>query len=483
MAGIASCGVYVPRLRLSRRTIAEAMAWASPTLAGAQGERSACNWDEDSLTMAVEAARGALAAPGPGVQIDRLSFASTTFPFADRSNATVVATALGVGDGLRALDVAGSQHAGTGALAQALAESGVPGAGHALVVAADRRLARPASPQESRYGHGAAACVVGPGDGIAALVRANHVAADFVDHYRSAGSEFDYALEERWVREAGWLDLVPRAVHPLMASAGVEPSAIAHFVVAAPPSIAARLADDLGIRRVAVADALEATCGDTGCGHVLLMLARVFESASPGAWVLLVGFGQGVDALLLRTTAAIERGRPEPAVSAVLGERSEETSYTRFLSHCGLLPVDFGMRAERDNRTAQPALWRRRDAITAFRGGRCRACGTVQFPPSRVCVNPGCRQTDTQEPHRLADSPARVRSFTEDWLAYSTRPPLIYGNVELTGGGNVFMELADFAPGEVAVGAPVRFVFRLKDVDRLRGFRRYFWKAAPARSC
>ena len=140
------------------------------------------------------------------------------------------------------------------------------------------------------------------------------------------------------------------------------------------------------------------------------------------------------------------------------------------------------MRAERDNRTAQSVLWRKRDAITAFTGGRCRACGTVQFPPSRVCVNPACRQTDTQAPHRLADSAGRIKTFTEDWLAYSARPPLIYGNAEFEEGGNAFIEFTDFAPGEARVGAPLRFVFRLKDVDRLRGFRRYFWKAAPARS-
>ena len=92
MAGIVSCGAFIPRLRLGRGRIAEAMGWLNPGLAGLEGERSACNWDEDSLTMAVEAGRAALANAGsPG--IERLGFASTTFPFADRSNATVVATA------------------------------------------------------------------------------------------------------------------------------------------------------------------------------------------------------------------------------------------------------------------------------------------------------------------------------------------------------------------------------------------------------
>ncbi len=481
MAGIVSCGAFIPRLRLGRGRIAEAMGWLNPGLAALDGERSACNWDEDSLTMAVEAGRGALARAGsPG--IERLGFASTTFPFADRSNATLVATALGLEGSLRTLDLGGSQHAGTGALSQALAECGAPGSGRALVVAADRRLARPGSVQEARYGHGAASCVVGPEDGIARLIGARHYAADFVDHYRAADGSFDYALEERWVREAGWLDLVPKAVTPLLAEAGAEAAAIDHFVVAAPSGTAPRLAAALGIRREAVADALDATCGDTGCGHPLLMLAQVLDSAAPDAWILVVGFGQGVDALLFRTTTAVASSRPSATVAATLAARTEEPSYTRFLSHCGLLAPDLGMRAERDNRTAQSVLWRKRDAVTAFTGGRCRACGAVQFPPSRVCVNPACRQADTQEPHRLADSAGRIKTFTEDWLAYSARPPLIYGNVEFAEGGNAFIEFTDFGPGEARVGSPVRFAFRLKDIDRLRGFRRYFWKAAPAGS-
>jgi hypothetical protein len=32
----------------------------------------------------------------------------------------------------------------------------------------------------------------------------------------------------------------------------------------------------------------------------------------------------------------------------------------------------------------------------------------------------------------------------------------------------------------VEVGTPMRMVFRAKDHDPVRGFTRYFWKAAPA---
>jgi hypothetical protein len=44
------------------------------------------------------------------------------------------------------------------------------------------------------------------------------------------------------------------------------------------------------------------------------------------------------------------------------------------------------------------------------------------------------------------------------------------------------MEFADADAGELAVGLPLAMVYRIKDVDRQRGFRRYFWKATPVRT-
>jgi len=57
---------------------------------------------------------------------------------------------------------------------------------------------------------------------------------------------------------------------------------------------------------------------------------------------------------------------------------------------------------------------------------------------------------------------------------------LKYGNVRFEGGGVVMMEFTDFAVGEVQVGTALRMEFRIKDEDSKRGFRRYFWKAAPS---
>ena len=58
MTGITSYGAYIPRRRLQRKAVAEANKWFAPNLTGgARGERAMANWDEDALTMAVEAGR------------------------------------------------------------------------------------------------------------------------------------------------------------------------------------------------------------------------------------------------------------------------------------------------------------------------------------------------------------------------------------------------------------------------------------------
>jgi 3-hydroxy-3-methylglutaryl CoA synthase len=83
MIGITAYGAYIPRLRLSRQAAVAANGWFNPALAAlAKGERAMANWDEDSLTMAVEAARDCLDGTRPD-GLAGVTLASTTPPFED----------------------------------------------------------------------------------------------------------------------------------------------------------------------------------------------------------------------------------------------------------------------------------------------------------------------------------------------------------------------------------------------------------------
>src|SRR5574340_541291 len=113
MRGIVSYGAYIPRLRLDRQSIYRLVSWLAPGLGGlAKGERSMANFDEDSVTMAVAAARDCLIGMDKS-RIGTTYLASTTLPFADRLNAGILATALNLRSDIRTADFTGTLKAGT----------------------------------------------------------------------------------------------------------------------------------------------------------------------------------------------------------------------------------------------------------------------------------------------------------------------------------------------------------------------------------
>jgi hydroxymethylglutaryl-CoA synthase len=82
--GIKAYGAYIPRLRMDRAAIAAAHAWVFPGLkAAGKGERAFGSWDEDSITMSVDALRACLRG-GLTTPVKSLTFASTTAVFSGR---------------------------------------------------------------------------------------------------------------------------------------------------------------------------------------------------------------------------------------------------------------------------------------------------------------------------------------------------------------------------------------------------------------
>lgn len=483
MFGIVGYGGYVPRLRLVRRAAAEANAWYAPqAVNAAKGTRAFVNWDEDSITMAVAAARDCLGKADDRSRIASVLLASGTLPFAERLNAGVVCEALTLREDVQATDITGSQRAALSALIQAVTQVR-GGGGDALVLAADARKTRAASSQEMDFGDGAAALQIGSENVLAEYLGAGTVTVDFVDHFRAAGEEVDYAWEERWVRDEGITKLAPRAVKAALAEAGVDAARIDHFIF---PStfrkMDQQLAKACGVRAEAVVDALDASVGDTGVPHGLLMLAHVLEGAQPGQHILVAQFGSGVQAVVFRVTEAIRDFRPVKGVREWIRRGVEETAYTRFLSFKSQLELEKGMRGEQDRKTALSTAYRHRAAILGLVAGRCEVTGSVHFPPSRISYDQGKPLQDTQKPHKLAERNGKVLSWSAEFLSFHRSPPHTYGQVDFDGGGRILMEFTDIAGGDIESGTDVEMTFRIKDVDDRRGYTRYFWKATPLRA-
>jgi 3-hydroxy-3-methylglutaryl CoA synthase len=479
MVGIIAFGAYVPRLRLQRQVVAAANGWFNSGLKGlAKGERAMANWDEDAITMAVEAARDCLEGLDRA-RVAKVVLASTSAPYADRQNAGIVKEALNLSDATASMDVSGSQRAGASALMDALYAAG-GGVGEVLCLASERRKAQPASEAEIAGADAAAGYLVGQGDGLATFLGGHSVSIDFVDHFRSQGEDFDYGWEARWVRDEGYAKIAPAAIKAALAKLGLSAGDIDRFVMAAPmKGVNDAVAKACGFKPEAVQDVLAAELGDAGCAQPLILLARALETAGPGQTILVAGFGQGCDVLVFRTTAAIAAPAGRLGVGGWLARKKPESNYVKFLFFSGQLALEKGMRAEFDQKTSLTALYRSRKAVMALVGGRSPKTGAVQFPKSEIGVADNDRTREAQEDYPLADRRARILTHTADSLTYSPDPPSYYGMVDFEEGGRLYAEFIDCEAEDIEVGAPMRMMFRIKAVDELRGFTKYFWKAAP----
>jgi 3-hydroxy-3-methylglutaryl CoA synthase/NAD(P)-dependent dehydrogenase (short-subunit alcohol dehydrogenase family)/putative sterol carrier protein len=480
MVGITSYGAYIPRLRLERMAIFQAMGWFAPALMMvAQGERSMCNWDEDAITMAVAASRDCLCGQDKQ-KLDGLYLASTTLPFADRQNAGIVSSALNIKDNLITADYTSSQKASTSAMITAL-ESVKSGERNSIMVAAtDCRETKAAYFYEMWFGDGAASLMVGDTDVIAEYKGSYSVAHEFVDHYRGADKKYDYVWEERWARDAGYGRIIPEVVNGLFEKLGITMDDVDKLVY---PCIFKRdhrnIAAQLGATSEKLVDNMHEVCGETGTAHPFIMFISALEEARPGDRILMIGFGQGANALLFEVTENSTRLAERNGVVGSLANKKTMGNYLKWLKFRDLIQTEMGIRAEAPTQTATTVLWRKNKMILGLVGGKCKECGTPQFPKMDICVNPDCGAFYTQEDYEFADVPARVKTFTGDMLSVSVDPPAIYGMVQFEGGGRLVADFTDCELDDLKVGLPVQMAFKRKGVDKERGFVNYFWKAVP----
>jgi uncharacterized OB-fold protein len=159
-----------------------------------------------------------------------------------------------------------------------------------------------------------------------------------------------------------------------------------------------------------------------------------------------------------------------------LADALAQDAYLRMLSFDDGIELEWGMRSEKNAKTALTEQYRSGNQISAFIAGRCAACDTVQFPQLQYCVK--CHQPREQFIDvPLQDELAEVLTSTADWLSYHPSPPLNVGFVRFASGARVLMEMVDLGPDGIDTGGQLRMVYRIKEKDRQRGYNRYFWKA------
>jgi 3-hydroxy-3-methylglutaryl CoA synthase len=480
MVGIKSYGAYIPRYRMNHNTIFGAVGFLGtfPT----PGEKSVANHDEDTLSMAVAAGIDCI----NGLKrekIDGLFLATTSQPYMLRQNSAIVAVALDLQPNIRTADFIGSTKAGTGAIISACDAVKGGSSSNILVCASDCRLSKPGGPQEHLYGDGAAALLLGDEGVIATFEGSYSVSYDFPDRWKATGEEFEHAWEDRFIRDEGYAKMIPEAISGLLKKYNLN---IKDFAKIAFPGIYARehaaIIKRLGAEPSQIQDTLLDKVGDTGTVSPLMILVAALEDAKPGDKILVASFGNGSDALFFQVTENIKKVGDRRGVKKHLALKKELASYEKYLAFRNLAPMDIGMRGEMSIRTPMSALFRERKAILSLCGTKCKKCGTPQYPPQRICVNPDCGAVDQMEDYPFSDKKGTVFTYTGDNLAASIDPPSIYGLVDFEGGGRYWFDFTDCDLDLVKVGMPVEMTFRRRYLDEPTGVYGYSWKATPVRT-
>jgi len=462
MAGIQAAAGYVPRYRLPREVIAKE--WGQPS---AGGEKAVANHDEDSLTMALNAA---LALRGTSAPPDAVFFASTTSPWAEKQGAPTIAAVLDLPGAVRTLDFGDTLRAGTSAILAAL-DAVAGGARSVLVAAGDTRLGEPDSPAEQSYGDAGAALLIGGGPGAAEIVATHSVADELVGTWRTQDQEFPRSFPGAFEAKFGYARALGEAIKGVLTKAKVAPQQLATVILpASSPRAPQGVAKALGLDpKAQLQDSFWTTVGDTGAAQPLLMLAAALERAKTGDLILVCGYGDGADAILLRATGSA------PAAAASVSKQIEVKrtlpSYGRFARFRKLVKKESGAA----DVSSPVVLWRDRKELLPLYGGRCPKCSTVQFPKHRVCIE--CGHGGGLEDQKLTRS-GTLFTFTNDFLFESPDPPVTHAVVDLDGGGRIYLQLTDCDAERVEIDMPLELTFR--KLHEGGGFHNYFWKARPA---
>jgi hydroxymethylglutaryl-CoA synthase len=469
MTGIVSYGGYVPILRMDRKVIASA--WGRGAM---PGERSIANSDEDSITMALEAALNCLNSMNRE-DIDGLFFTSTTPPYAEKMNAALIATAADLRRDILTTDFGSSLRSGTSALRAALDAVKSGSSNNVVVTAADSRLAYPKSDQEQLFGDGAAAIMVGSENVAATFEGAHAVSNDMMDVWRNPDDRFIKQWEGRFILGEGYTRNMKEVITGIMEKYNVKPSTIAKVILPAPDGRTQKgLAKALGFTDDQVQDSLLADVGHCGAAHPLMMLTAALEEAKPGDLLLLAAYGDGADAMLFKATEAVNQNSSRHTMASLVENKMVFTSYARFLSYKNILEAVPGEPFRL--LPSATATWRETNTSTRLHASKCNACGTAAYPIQRICIN--CRSKDNYEEVRLSDKQGTVFTFTRDQLAgRSDDPVLIQTVAEFEGNIRFYGLMTDFEASETRIGMTVEPTFRR--LYEGAGFHNYFWKLRP----
>ncbi len=305
--GIIGYGAYVPQYRLPASEISQV--W------GKSGglpikEKAVPGLDEDTITMAIEAARNALKRADVDARLLRAVWiGSESHPYAVKPSSTIVAEAIGASAHIQAADLEFACKAGTEAFVAAVGLVGSGMGDYALAIGADTAQGKPGDALEYTTAAGAAAFILGPAEeALAELLSTYSFVTDTPDFWRRAYQHYP-EHGQRFTGEPAYFKHVTTAAKTLMDESSTTATDYTYAVFHQPNAkFPKRVARQLGFTDEQIKDGLLSPhIGNTYAGASPLGLTAVLDIAKPGDRILVVSYGSGAgsDALDLKVTENI----------------------------------------------------------------------------------------------------------------------------------------------------------------------------------
>ena len=456
MAGIASLAFHFPAHSL--RAVAYGDRWEAARAPGIQ-EKTVASYDEDEVTLAVEAAR-AISLP------EHVGFLATA-TFGGPPLAPTVAVALGMEEGPKE-DFRGSTNASGEALLSCVdfveSHQGV-----ALLVAADAPQGGPEDPSEHPQGAAAAALLLTPDGDLRIEEMATHTQDD----------RGESGLQGR-KRGIEGVELA-REVIQTAAREGLEGLGTGRVAAHEPDGRFASRALKGLVDPTRIGGGVVGLSGDTGCVSPLLALAEVVHGARKGSRLGLVTYGGGSSVVLSLLLVSRLPGTRSP-----LGDLSDNRSYLDYATYARyrafLAGRDPAAEVSQGAYVSLPAYLDSAAARYRLTASRCTACNRLDFPPRMVCLDCGgtdlAREVLSGKGEVYARTViARGSSPTEFQDQQDLIGPYAVALVQLLEGPRILAQLTDVDPAEVEIGMPVYAV--LRRIYRQEGVARYGYKFRP----
>jgi len=325
--GIVSYGAYIPRYRIRVEEIAKV--WGANANSIIDGlmvfEKSVPDLDEDTITIAVEAARHAIIRAGINPEkIGAVYTGSESHPYAVKPSSTVVAEAIGATPDLTVADFEFACKAGTAAIqtCMGMVETGMIELG--MAIGADVSQGAPGDALEYTAAAGGVAYIIGKKDQVANIEATYSYTTDTPDFWRREGMPYP-EHGGRFTGEPGYFKHVSSAAEGLMKRMGTKPSDYDYAIFHQPNGkFPTRVAKMLGFTSDQIKPGLVVPrLGNTYSGSCMLGLAATLDIAKAGDRIFMTSFGSGAgsDAFSFTVTDRINEIRNgAPSVEKLLAD-------------------------------------------------------------------------------------------------------------------------------------------------------------------